>query len=185
MDEVFYIGEDQCPRCSGKDKAVLFAGEVTAIHDHLSDKGRELWIWGDRLLDGKSSGLGEWEVSFTNTFRAIDLIPKDIMICDWHYERAVQTPGWFAIHGFNVVTCPWRNSQSAVSQVKDMVRFRRSATEAMAPRFSGIVQTVWSGARQFMDNYYGIKPDNETNSPVKCFKDLYDEISGISKDLLR
>ena len=26
MDEVFYIGEDECPRCNGKDKAELFAG---------------------------------------------------------------------------------------------------------------------------------------------------------------
>ncbi|HSO78403.1 MAG TPA: family 20 glycosylhydrolase, partial [Bacteroidales bacterium] len=26
MDEVFYIGEDKCPRCSGIDKAELFAG---------------------------------------------------------------------------------------------------------------------------------------------------------------
>lgn len=27
MDEVFYIGDDKCPRCSGKDKADLFADE--------------------------------------------------------------------------------------------------------------------------------------------------------------
>jgi hypothetical protein len=180
MDEVFYIGEDQCPRCSGKDKAALFAGEVKAINDHLSIKGRQLWIWGDRLLDGKASGLGEWEASFSNTFRAIDMIPKDIMICDWHYESPVQTAVWFAINGFNVVTCPWRNSQSAVSQVKDMVRFRSSSTPAMAPRFSGMVQTIWSGARQFMDSYYGIRPETQTNSPVNCFKALYDEILKLS-----
>jgi hypothetical protein len=181
MDEVFYIGEDQCPRCSGKDKAALFAGEVKAIHDHLSMKGRQLWIWGDRLLDGKTSGLGEWEASYSNTFRAIDLIPKDIMICDWHYERPVQTAAWFAINGFNVVTCPWRNGQSAVNQVKDMVRFRNSATPAIAPRFSGIVQTIWSGTRQFMDNYYGIRPENQANSPVSCFKAVYEEILRLSE----
>ncbi len=41
MDEVFYLGEDKCPRCAGMDKAVLFAGEVRAIHDHLACiKGR-------------------------------------------------------------------------------------------------------------------------------------------------
>ncbi len=180
MDEVFYIGEDQCPRCSGKDKALLFAGEVTAIHDHLSVKGRELWIWGDRLLDGKTSGLGEWEASFSTTFRAINMIPKDVMICDWHYESPVQTAVWFALNGFNVVTCPWRNSQCAVDQVNDMVRFRNSSTPALALRFSGMVQTIWSGARQFMDNFYGIRPDNQTNSPVKCFKDLYGEILKMS-----
>ena len=40
MDEVFYIGDDKCPRCSGRDKAELFAGEVRQIQDHLSKKGR-------------------------------------------------------------------------------------------------------------------------------------------------
>lgn len=33
MDEVFYIGEDKCPRCGGKDKSELFAGELKKIRD--------------------------------------------------------------------------------------------------------------------------------------------------------
>lgn len=33
MDEVFYIGEDGCPRCSGRDNAELFAGEVNVIRN--------------------------------------------------------------------------------------------------------------------------------------------------------
>ena len=57
LDEVFYIGEDQCPRCSGRDKAELFAGEVTKIRNHLALQDRELWIWGDRLIDGKITGM--------------------------------------------------------------------------------------------------------------------------------
>ena len=39
MDEVFLIGDDACPRCKGKDKAQLFAGEVRAIRDHLAAGG--------------------------------------------------------------------------------------------------------------------------------------------------
>ena len=27
MDEVFYIGDDKCPRCGGRDKSELFAGK--------------------------------------------------------------------------------------------------------------------------------------------------------------
>jgi hypothetical protein len=181
MDEVFYIGEDQCPRCSGRDKAELFAGEVTQIRNHLTLKDRRLWIWGDRLLDGKTTGMGEWEASYNNTYRAIDMIPKDVMICDWHYEKAHQSAVYFAMKGFSVVTCPYNNRVSGVAQVKDMVRFRSSSSEEMAGRFSGIVQTVWSGAGQFMNNYHGLKKETGENSTVSCFRAVFNEISKPAK----
>lgn len=180
MDEVFYIGEDQCPRCSGKDKAELFAGEVTMIRNHLAFFGRSLWIWGDRLIDGKTTGMGEWEASYNNTHRAVDMIPKDVVICDWHYERPDQTAVYFAMKGLNVVTCPWRNPESAVIQVNDMYRFRNSSSREMSPRFNGIIQTVWSGAGQFMDSYYGRRKETSENNPVACFKAVFNEIERLS-----
>lgn len=181
MDEVFYIGEAQCPRCSGKDKAELFAGEVRTIRDHLATKGRKLWMWGDRLLDGKTTGMGEWEASMNNTYRAIDMIPKDVVICDWHYDRPDQTPVYFAMKGLSVVTCPWRNPGNAVLQVQDMFKFRNNATPEMKDRYMGMLQTIWSGAGQFLDNYYGIKPENGKNTQVDCFKSLFSEIQKTSE----
>ena len=180
MDEVFYIGEEQCLRCSGRDPAELFAGEVRTIHDHLASDGRELWIWGDRLIDGKTTGLGEWEASYNNTYRAVDMIPKDVVICDWHYERPDQTPVYFAMKGLSVVTCPWRMPGNAVLQVQDMVKFREHSTSEMKERFLGMVQTVWSGTGPFLDSYYGRRPEDSPNSPVKCFKALYDEIERLA-----
>jgi hypothetical protein len=176
MDEVFYIGEEQCPRCSGRDPSELFAGEVRTINDHLALKGRRLWIWGDRLIDGKTTGLGEWEASYNNTFRAVDMIPKDVIICDWHYERPDQTPVYFAMKGLSVVTCPWRMPENAVLQVQDMVKFRTHSTSEMKDRFLGMVQTVWSGAGQFLDSYFRQKKGEGSNTPVNCFKALYNEI---------
>jgi hypothetical protein len=176
MDEVFYIGESQCPRCSGRDKAELFAGEVRTLHDHLAVKDRKLWIWGDRLLDGKTTGLGEWEASFNNTHRAVDMIPRDVVICDWHYERPDQSAVFFAMKGLNVVTCPWRNLGNAVLQVQDMLRFRKSSTPEMKDRFQGIVQTVWSGAGQFLNEFYNKGTTPSKNSVSECFKALFGEI---------
>ena len=176
MDEVFYIGEAQCPRCSGRDKAELFAGEVRTIRDHLAEKGRKLWIWGDRLLDGKTTGLGEWEASYNNTYRAIDMIPRDVIICDWHYERPDQTPVYFAMKGLNVVTCPWRNPENAIPQVQDMIKFRTHSTPEMKEHFMGMVQTIWTGAGQFLDSFYGRRPENNVNTQVNCFKALFTEI---------
>jgi len=178
MDEVFYIGDDKCPRCSGIDKAVLFAGEVTKIRDHLASKNRELWIWGDRLLDGKATGMGMWEASMNNTHRAIDLIPKDVMICDWHYERADKSAVLFAMKGFRVVTCPWRNPQVAVVQVDDMVRFRKESAKNMQNNFQGIVQTVWSGPDNFMDGFYGKTKDEKAGekTPWNTFRTAFTKI---------
>jgi N-acetyl-beta-hexosaminidase len=173
MDEVFYIGEDKCPRCSGKDKSELFAGEVTLIRNHLNEKKRKLWIWGDRLLDGNTSGLGEWEASINDTHRAIDFIPKDVVICDWHYERAEPTAVYFAMKGFDVVTCPWKNSEAAVVQAEDMERWRANSSPEMAKRFLGMVQTVWSGTGQFIGGFNNPASEKDKITPGNCFRRLF------------
>lgn len=173
MDEVFYLGEARCPRCGGRDRSVLFAHEVQRIHDRLKAANRELWMWGDRLLDGRTTGLGEWEASFNDTHRAVDLIPKDVVICDWHYERADLSAVYFAMKGFRVVTCPWRNAGHAVTQFHDMVRFRQQSPKAMAARFQGIVQTVWSDAGGFLRDFEAQCADPERKrgelDAARCF----------------
>ncbi|MEO8473656.1 MAG: family 20 glycosylhydrolase [Chryseolinea sp.] len=181
MDEVFYIGDDKCPRCGGRDKAELFAGEVTKIRNHLAEKKRELWIWGDRLIDGKATGLGMWEASMNNTHRAIDMIPKDVMICDWHYERPDKTAVLFASKGLRVVTCPWRNPSISIRQVDDMVSFRKDTPAPMQNNFQGIVQTVWSGPEPFLKGYYAKSKDDKggDNTPWNCFTTTFDKIKSI------
>jgi hypothetical protein len=178
MDEVFYIGDENCPRCGGRDKTELFAEEVNRIASHLAGKKRKLWIWGDRMIDGKTTGLGMWEASMNNTHKSIDLISKDVMICDWHYERADKTAVVFAAKGFSVITCPWRNPPVAVDQLHDMVSFRKTSTPEMKARFQGVMQTVWSDTKSFMDGFYG-KSNNPTerNTPWNCFRELFNGIA--------
>lgn len=175
MDEVFYLGEEKCPRCSGHDKAELFANEVRKIRDHLAQRNRRLWIWGDRLIDGKITGLGMWEASMNNTARAIDMIPKDVLICDWHYERPDKTAVLFAMKGFDVVTCPWRRPSVGVQQYQDMINFRQTATPLMKDRYKGIVQTVWSDAGSFMEGFYAGKKDDKggDNTPWNSFTTIF------------
>jgi hypothetical protein len=175
MDEVFYIGDDKCPRCSGRDKAELFAGEVTTIRNHLKQKNRELWIWGDRMLDGKTTGIGMWEASMNNTHRSIDLIPRDVFICDWHYERPDKTAVIFAMKGFRVATCPWRRPPVSTAQVADMKNFRQTAPQAVKENYQGIVQTVWSSAENFLDGFYNNKKDQQggDNTDWNSFKAVF------------
>lgn len=172
LDEVFYIAHEQCPRCHGHDPAVLFAGEVTKIRDHLKAKNRELWMWGDRLIDGKATGIGLWEGSYNNTHRAIDMIPKDVVICDWHYERPDPTAVLFAAKGFRVLTCPWRNAENAVAQEKLMRTFISGATRDMKPKYLGMLQTCWGGAEGFMRSYKGTANPERVDQSAECFKEL-------------
>lgn len=175
MDEVFYIGHEQCPRCYGKDKAELFAGEVTKIRNHLNEKGKELWIWGDRLIDGKTTGIGEWEASFNNTHRAIDMIPKDVVVCDWHYERPDPTAALFAMKGLRVITCPWRNPEVAVKQEKMIRNFIDGATKTTKPYYYGMMQTVWGSAKGFMQSYKADTTEKTHDKSADCFKALANE----------
>lgn len=116
-----------------------------------------------------------WEASMNNTCRAIDLIAKDVMICDWHYDRPDQTAVYFAMKGFNVVTCPWNNPAVAAVQVQDMFRFRESATPEMKDRFQGMLQTVWTGVGPFLKEFYSSKQsDDKTTS--NCFRATFNTI---------
>jgi Glycosyl hydrolase family 20, catalytic domain len=191
MDEIFYLGDDKCPRCKGVDKAELFAGEVTLIRNHLALKNRELWIWGDRLINGKSTGLGFWEASYNYTWPAIDMIPKDVVICDWHYERPDQTAIYFAMNGFRVITCPWRTPPTAVIQAEDMAKFRKYATPEMKPLYYGMMQTTWMVSDGFIDGFNGIKsenamravhPGNPDYTPWDTFRAMYKRMDELEKE---
>ena len=171
MDEVFYIGYDNCPRCAGRDKARLFAGEVMKIRNHLAQNGKSLWIWGDRLLDGSSTGLGMWEASMNNTHQAIDMIPTDVVICDWHYERAEPTAPYFALKGFDVVTCPWNRPEVATRQLQDLIAFREHANPKLRQRYQGMMQTVWSSFGPFYQAFQQEPSDKDNlHKSVLCFK---------------
>jgi len=139
MDEVFLIGEDACPRCKGKEKAGLFAKAVNDYHKHIVEKRKiEMLMWGDRLIDAGKINYGKWEASDNNTAAAIDLIPKDIIICDWHYESrdAYESIPMFLNKGFRVWPASWRKPEAA----KALIDYSRTFAN---PRMIGHLNTSW------------------------------------------
>jgi hypothetical protein len=140
MDEVFLIASDFCPRCRGKDPAALFAKAVNDYYQHLvKERGVEMLMWGDRLLDGVATGYGEWEASMNRTQPAIDLIPKDVIICDWHYERMKSYPSipLFLNKGFRVLPTSFRD----VKQTKKLIDFSLAFP---SERMLGHLCTIWN-----------------------------------------
>lgn len=148
MDEVFLIGDKNCPRCQGKDVGELFAKSVNELHDHLTkEKGVEMLMWSDRFLDSKATGYGNWEASATGSHTAIDRVPRDIILCDWHYElpatyqrmgQAKPFPSvqYFQEKGFRVLPAPWRNPESATS-------FLQVAQQDATDKMLGVLFTGW------------------------------------------
>ena len=59
-----------------------------------------------------------------------------------------------------------------------MFRYRTSVTREMKENFQGMVQTIWSGADQFMDEFYDRKtdPKESVNTSSNCFKTMFAEI---------
>jgi len=142
MDEVFLIASDKCPRCKGKSPAELFAKAVNDLHRHIvGEEKLAMLMWGDRLLDAKSTGYGKWEASDNGTAPAIDLIPKDIILCDWHYEPMKSYPSvaLFQEKGFRVWPSSWNNAKAAVAFLEEARRVNKG-------RVIGHLGTTWAGA---------------------------------------
>jgi Glycosyl hydrolase family 20, catalytic domain len=120
MDEVFLLGSDLSPSTRGKDPAELFAQVVNDLHRHLVDERHlQMLMWGDRLFDGKAYDWGEWESSRNGTAAAVDRIPKDIIICPWHYEKRDAYPSipMFMGKGFRVLPTSWKDVEAALALV--------------------------------------------------------------------
>jgi hypothetical protein len=142
MDEVFMTGNSNCPLCRGKDPGELFGGVVNKLHQHLvKEKGVEMLMWADRLLDADTIPYGEWEASKTGSHRAIGMIPKDIIMCDWHYEirkdKDYPSVRFFQQNGFRVLPSTWNRPAAAVDLV-------RCSYKDNTDKMLGIMFTGWS-----------------------------------------
>ena len=139
MDEVFLLGSAQSPSTSGQDPAVLFAKAVKEIHGHLVRKRKvEMLMWGDRLIDGQKYDLGEWEASKNGTAAAVDMIPKDIIVCPWHYELRDSYPSipMLMEKGFRVLPAGWKK----VDATKRLIEYSKAQSD---PKMLGYMFTTW------------------------------------------
>jgi hypothetical protein len=139
MDEVFVLG--QCPRCKGKSNAELFAKAVNDYHAHLvAKRGVEMQMWGDRLLNKEAMHYDGWDNSDNGTWEAVDSVPKDIVMCDWHY--GMENPDFpsvrfFQDKGFPVWPSGW-NSEGSIR------RFIEVARKESGPLMLGYLCTTWT-----------------------------------------
>jgi hypothetical protein len=102
LDEVrwktFNLPEDQrCPRCRGIPKYQIYADHIKRLHDYLASKGVQMWMWGDMLVPTHNGGPP------FDCRKAMDLIPKDMVICNWSANHSPGSCEMLAKRGFSVV----------------------------------------------------------------------------------
>ena len=93
-DEVYHIGV--CPRCKDRDPSDIFAEHVNEIYNYVTAKGYKVMMWADML---HSPPTRKYE-----TYRAIDKIPKDILLLDfvWYFNMNNDIEDELIDHGFTV-----------------------------------------------------------------------------------
>lgn len=120
---IFHISGDEaggwatCERCRGEDGGELFARWVNLLHDHLAERGIRTMMWGDMLLRGENYPDFTAAHALRGTEQAIEDLPRDIIIADWHYGGNEQFPSarYFDEQGFDVVGCPWSSRQGIIN----------------------------------------------------------------------
>ncbi len=142
LDEVFEIG--RCPRCRDEKNHVLFGEWTNQLHDRISGRRKaEMFMWGDRLLDRHAMPYDDYETSANDTWQAIENLPRDIVICDWHYNLHPSYPSidWFIKRGHRVIACPWVDQKSAQAFLQHARQAELEKTGKGA--LLGVMQTSW------------------------------------------
>ncbi len=91
-DEVYTIGK--CDICKNIPAAEIYAKEVTALHDHIKEKGLRTMMWSDMIQE-----------DMYETASAIDMIPKDIICLSftWYFHPELDVEDKLYAHGFDVM----------------------------------------------------------------------------------
>jgi len=129
----FHIGHDETFGMRVFDEPEsyqLFAEHLNRIHAFLSKKGIKTMIWGDMLKKEHNGGK-------KGIYKAIDLIPKDIIIIDWIYSPKEDYPSirFFTEKGFQVMGATFKNEKGIQSFSNFMKKFN--------PKPLGMIATTW------------------------------------------
>lgn len=139
-DEAFNLGT--CPKCKNHTRGELFSSWVNGINEHVKAKGGSVLMWGDRLLPQNGTPYHGWEAcDGVDTYKAIDTVSRDIIVCDWHYDKYDAYPSIdiFEKAGFKIMVSPWRNKEA-------LEAFMSYAKAHDTGHIQGVLMTTWCGA---------------------------------------
>lgn len=140
-DEVVDRGEYPYREESKKSSvAELFAMDVKKLDGYFRPKGIRMMLWGDMLLTkDQSSDPAANAPDAAQAKQMRDAIPKDAIICDWHYQpvdpAAYKSLAVFKEAGLQTIASTWYNPINIAS-------FAQGEQQIGA---LGLLQTTWAG----------------------------------------
>ncbi len=154
LDEVFLFPDETTPYYNGESNAEVLAKCVNDLHGHVvKNHGFTMLMWGDRLIDKAEMPYHNYESSDNDTAPAADMIPTDIIICDWHYLRWAnfRSVPVLAEKGFRVWPSSWRSTGAALA-------FMEYAQQHGGDKVIGHLCTTWCGLSDFCRILLGEEP---------------------------
>ena len=152
MDEIFLLGDEKSPSTKGMDPAELYAKVVNELYDFIGkEKKVEMLMWADRFIDSKVHTYGDWEASANRTAPAIDMVSKEIIMCDWHYEplktykmESYSSIGMFLEKGFRVLPTSWNDIEVTKALINNSLAYDND-------RMLGHLFTAWGRYRDVVN----------------------------------
>jgi hypothetical protein len=145
---VILIGHDEIQGLSlyaarsGKTSAEILANDVKRIRDWLNSKGVRTAMWGDMLLEHKrwdqevgSANSSSPALNSGPTHLALQELPKDTLILDWHYQGRDKYDSieYFSKNGFAVIGVSGHEGKAA----------RAMAYSARKSEVMGVIGSDW------------------------------------------
>lgn len=143
-DEAFNLGI--CPSCKDKPRGELFANWVNEINAHVKKRGGSVLMWGDRLIPMAGTPYHAWEACEDDTYTAIDTVSRDIVICDWHYDKynEYKSIDLFYSAGFKIMVSPWRNKEA----LEAFISYAKAHDKG---HIEGVLMTTWCASGDLAD----------------------------------
>jgi hypothetical protein len=140
MDEVYLLQASPANDSREPGPARLYADQVCALHAHLvGQRHLEMLMWADRIIGPKYQGYSRYDNGRNDLSAAIDLIPKDIIECDWHYEWKKSYPSvpYLINKGFRV----WPSGFEPLAATRALSDYTR---RLKSDQVIGYLATTWN-----------------------------------------
>lgn len=132
----------------------LFLKDVERIHGHLKSHGVETWMWGDMLIAPEEVPRLK-RMHGTQGYSALRArVPKDIVICDWHYhKRASEFPSAliFISEGHLVLGATYQYEDNIRNFSRYMARLPKGSIGMIATTWGGVPKMEWDVVNKIIE----------------------------------